>query len=81
MVGFWEVKGIGYKVIQKNNRLEFDLGKSKRKDNSLQDFVDIPTDLKVAVEGNKILIQRINKQKVRKFAVNDIWRLREPSGC
>src|SRR5437667_639897 len=56
-----EVKGAGYKVVLKNNQLEFELGKSYKVSGttkSTQDLVDIPTDLKVIVEGsNKIIIK------------------------
>lgn len=74
-----ELKGTGYKVIQKNNRLEFELGKSRKKDGSLQDSIDIPPNLKVSVKGSKILIQGTSKQKVRKFAINDIRSLQKPN--
>ena len=61
-----EVKGIGYKVSLKDNKLEFLLGKSH------PIILDIPKELKVKVEGSKIIIKGVNKQQVRKFAVNDI---------
>lgn len=68
-----EVKGIGYKVILKDNRLEFLLGKSH------PSYVNIPTNLVVKVEGGKIIIKGLNKQVVNKFAANDIRPLRLPS--
>ncbi|CAJ0869080.1 11257_t:CDS:10 [Entrophospora sp. SA101] len=68
-----EVKGVGYKVALKNNQLEFNLGKSHLS------YVNIPDDLKVAVEGNKIIIKGLDKQKVNRFAANDIRPLRQPS--
>jgi len=74
-----EVKGVGYKVIQKDNRLEFDLGKSRKKDGSLQDFVDIPSDLEVSVERNKIIVKGLDKQKVSSFVANKIRTLHAPS--
>src|SRR5271170_4432257 len=48
-----EVRGVGYKVALKNNELEFFLGKSH------YDRVAIPSDLKVDLEGNKIIITGI----------------------
>lgn len=68
-----EVKGIGYKVSLKDNKLEFLLGKSH------PIILDIPKGLKIKVEGNKIIIEGVNKQQVRKFAVNDIKSLCLPS--
>jgi len=73
-----EVKGVGYKVLLKEGKLEFALGKSLKKDGSLQDRLDIPTDLEVKVENNKITIKGKNKQKTNSFAAN-IRRLRPPS--
>ena len=68
-----EVKGIGYKVFLKGNKLEFLLGKSH------PILLDIPKGLEVKTEGNKIIIKGINKQQVRKFAVSDVKSLRLPS--
>ena len=68
-----EVKGVGYKVTQKDSKLEFALGKSHL------DYVVIPSDLKVELEGNKIIITGLDKQKVHRFAHNDIKILRRPS--
>lgn len=68
-----EVKGVGYKVILKNDKLEFALGKSH------YDYVTIPPELKVKLAGNKIIITGLDKQKVGKFASNDIKVLRPPS--
>lgn len=69
-----EVKGIGYKVIIKDNKiLEFFLGKSH------PILLPIPVDLEVKVESGKIIIKGIDKQKVNKFATNDIRTLRLPS--
>src|SRR5438067_1747480 len=68
-----EVKGVGYKVTQKDSKLEFALGKSHL------DYVVIPSDLKVELEGNKIIITGLDKQKVHRFAYNDIKILRRPS--
>jgi large subunit ribosomal protein L6 len=68
-----EVKGIGYKVILKDNKLEFLLGKSH------PILIPIPVELEVNVEGGKIIIKGMNKQKVNKFAANDIRPLRLPS--
>jgi len=68
-----EVKGIGYKVSLKDNKLEFLLGKSH------PIILDIPKEIKVKVEGSKIIIKGVNKQQVRKFAVNDIKSLCLPS--
>ncbi|MCE8163918.1 MAG: 50S ribosomal protein L6 [Candidatus Moeniiplasma glomeromycotorum] len=77
-----EVKGAGYKVMLKNDKLEFELGKSYKVNGtakSVQDIMSIPTILKVAVERDrKILIKGTDKQKVRQFAT-DIQRLRKPS--
>ncbi|CAG8476810.1 885_t:CDS:2, partial [Ambispora leptoticha] len=67
-----EVKGIGYKVSLKDNKLEFLLGKSH------PIFLDIPKGIQVKTEGNKIIIRGINKQRVRKFAASDIKPLRLP---
>lgn len=63
-----EVKGIGYKVSMKGEKLEFSLGKSHL------DYVDIPSDLSVKVEGGKITVKGLDKQKVRSFTANDIRR-------
>jgi large subunit ribosomal protein L6 len=68
-----EVKGVGYKVVLEGQKLKFSLGKSH------SDYVDIPPDLKVVLEGNKIIISGVDKQKVHKFAANDIKILRPPS--
>jgi len=68
-----EIKGIGYKVSLKDNKLEFLLGKSH------PILLDVPEGIEVKNEGNKITIRGINKQQVRKFAVNDIKSLRLPS--
>lgn len=68
-----EVKGIGYKVVLANKKLEFALGKSHLI------YIDIPSQLEVKVEGNKITIKGLNKQIVNKFAANEIKPLREPS--
>jgi large subunit ribosomal protein L6 len=68
-----EVKGIGYKVSLKDKVLEFSLGKSHLI------HISVPLDLEVKVEGSKIIIKGINKQKVNKFAANDIRPLRPPS--
>lgn len=73
-----EVKGVGYKVLLKAGKLEFALGKSIKKDGSLQDQVDIPDDLEVKLDGNKVIIKGKNKQKTNSFAAN-IRRLRPPS--
>lgn len=68
-----EVKGVGYKVELKDNKLEFSLGKSHL------NYINIPESLEVNVERNKITIKGLNKQKVNKFAANDIKPLRLPS--
>lgn len=68
-----EVRGVGYKVAWKNDQLEFSLGKSH------YDYVPIPAGLQVELTGNKIIITGIDKQKVRKFAANDIKVLCPPS--
>jgi len=68
-----EVKGIGYKVFLKDNKLEFLLGKSH------PILLEIPKELEVKIDGNKIIIKGVNKQKIRKFAVSDIKSLRLPS--
>jgi large subunit ribosomal protein L6 len=68
-----EVKGIGYKVSLKDNKLEFLLGKSH------PILLDIPKGLEVKTEGSKIIIKGVNKQQVRKFAVSDIKALCLPS--
>ena len=58
----------------------FDLGRSKRFNSDYHDFVEIPSYLKVEVEGNrKIIINGIDKQKVRSYAINKIRFLRKPS--
>ena len=67
-----EVKGVGYKVVLKDKRLELSLGKSHL------DYVDIPPELEVKVESNKIIIKGKDKQKVTSFAAA-IRRLRLPS--
>jgi large subunit ribosomal protein L6 len=75
-----EIKGVGYKVVKEDNKLGFDLGKSHRANLDHHDYVDIPSELKVVIEGSKkIIISGINKQKVSSFAKNNIRRLREPS--
>src|SRR5689334_18531982 len=53
-----EVKGVGYKVIAKDNKLVFELGRSH------QIEVVIPHDLSILVQNNKITIKGIDKQKV-----------------
>ena len=68
-----EVKGIGYKVIMKDQQLEFSLGKSHLI------HVPIPAELQVKVEGGKITIKGLNKQQVNMFAANKIRPLRPPS--
>ncbi|MEG7978617.1 MAG: 50S ribosomal protein L6 [Mollicutes bacterium UO1] len=68
-----EVKGVGYKVVLKEGKLEFSLGKSHLS------YVAIPAGLEVQVAGNKITVKGIDKQKVTKFAANDIRPLRKPS--
>jgi len=68
-----EVKGVGYKVSLKEGKLEFSLGKSHL------NYVVVPRELQVQVEGNKITIKGSDKQKVTKFAANDIRSLRKPS--
>ena len=68
-----EVKGVGYKVSFKDNKLEFSLGKSHL------NYVNVPKGLAVKVEGGKITIKGLNKQQVNKFAANDIRPLRPPS--
>jgi large subunit ribosomal protein L6 len=68
-----EVKGVGYKVSLKDKFLEFSLGKSHLSN------VIIPSELEVKLEGNKIIIKGKDKQKVTKFAANDIRPLRRPS--
>jgi len=68
-----EVKGVGYKVALKDNKLEFFLGKSH------SDCVEIPPELQIKLEGNKIIIKGIDKQKVSSFAANNIKCLRLPS--
>ena len=68
-----EVKGVGYKVALKDKKLEFALGKSH------PIYVDIPLGLEVKVEGNKIIVKSLDKQKGRIFVTNQIRPLRPPS--
>jgi large subunit ribosomal protein L6 len=68
-----EVKGVGYKVAHRDGKIELALGKSHL------DYVPIPPDLQVAVENNKITITGVDKQKLHKFAANEIKILRPPS--
>src|SRR6185503_13531886 len=67
-----EVKGVGYKVSSKEGKLEFSLGKSHL------NYVTIPAELEVKVEGNKITIRGKDKQKATSFAAA-IRNLRLPS--
>src|SRR4051812_22467604 len=67
-----EVKGVGYKVSLKERKLELTLGKSHL------NYVDIPAELEVKVESNKIIIKGKDKQKVNSFAAA-IRQLRLPS--
>jgi ribosomal protein L6P/L9E len=60
-------------VSLKEGKLEFSLGKSHF------NHVVIPRGLQVQVENNKITIKGSDKQKVNKFAANDIRSLRKPS--
>jgi large subunit ribosomal protein L6 len=57
-----EVKGVGYKVLFKEGKLEFSLGKSHF------NYMAIPSELEVKVEGNKITIKGKDKQKTTSFA-------------
>ncbi|RHZ35506.1 50S ribosomal protein L6 [endosymbiont GvMRE of Glomus versiforme] len=68
-----EVKGVGYKVILKDKKLEFSLARSHL------NYVDIPQGLEVTVEKNKIVVKGSNKQKVSSFVANKIRSLRLPS--
>jgi len=69
-----EVKGVGYKVVMKDKKLEFALGRSHL------DYVDIPEELEVKVESNsKIIIKGIDKQTVRIFSANKIKPLKYPN--
>ena len=67
-----EVKGVGNKASLRERKLEFSLGKSH------PDYVIIPPELEVKVEGNKVTIKGKDKQKVTSFAAN-IRRLRPPN--
>jgi len=67
-----EVKGVGYKVSLKGEKLELALGKSHL------NYVAIPSELEVKVEGNKIKVRGKDKQKVTSFAAA-IRQLRLPS--
>lgn len=67
-----EVKGVGYKASLKEGKLEFSLGKSH------PNYVEIPPELEVKVEGNKVIIKGKDKQKTTSFAAN-IRSLRPPS--
>jgi len=67
-----EVKGVGYKVSSKEGKMEFSLGKSHL------NYVTIPAELEVKVEGNKITIRGKDKQKATSFAAA-IRNLRLPS--
>jgi len=42
-------------------------------------LLDIPKELEVKIDGNKIIIKGVNKQQVRKFAASDIKPLCLPS--
>nr|CAG8441108.1 6551_t:CDS:2 [Entrophospora candida] len=68
-----EVKGVGFKVTLKEKKIEFSLGKSHLI------YVDIPEDLEVKVERNKITVKGLDKQKVRNFIANKIRPLHVPS--
>lgn len=67
-----EVKGVGYKVTLKEKKLEFSLGRSHL------DYVEIPPELEVKVEANKVIIRGKDKQRVTSFAAA-IRQLRLPS--
>ena len=67
-----EVKGVGYKVSLQGKKLEFALGKSHL------NYMDIPSELEVKVEVNKVKIKGKNKQKVTSLAAA-IRSLRLPS--
>src|SRR5438034_1993118 len=63
-----EVRGSGYKVIQKEEKLEFSLGKSHL------DYVTVPAQLEVKLERNRIIVKGLSKQRVTAFVANDIRR-------
>jgi large subunit ribosomal protein L6 len=77
-----DIKGVGYKVVMKNNQLEFSLGKSYKEIGSKkfsQDLVSIPADLEVnCPENNQITVKGISKEKVGQFATQ-IKKLRRRS--
>lgn len=59
-----EIRGVGYKVEMKEQKLIFSLGKSH------PIFLDVPNNLNVKAipEQKKIIIEGINKQEVTSFA-------------
>jgi large subunit ribosomal protein L6 len=67
-----KVAGVGYKVVLKDKKLEFSLGKSHL------DYVDIPGGLEVQLKGNEITISGVDKGKVGGLAAI-IKKLRLPS--
>jgi large subunit ribosomal protein L6 len=69
---FVEVKGVGYKAALKGDKLELIVGKSHPVE------VDIPTNLEVKVEGNRIVVKGVDKQAVSNFIVNKIVKHRLP---
>jgi large subunit ribosomal protein L6 len=70
---FAEVRGVGYKVNLKDGKLELLVGKSHPV------YVEIPSDLKVTVKGNRIDVEGVDKQVVGNFIANKIAKHRLPN--
>ncbi|MDQ7031214.1 MAG: 50S ribosomal protein L6 [Desulfonauticus sp.] len=66
-----EVIGVGYKVAVKGNKIELNVGYSHPV------LMELPKDLSAQVEGNKLTISGINKEKVGEYAAR-IRRVRPP---
>ena len=67
-----EIKGVGYNVSLEGEKLKLSLGKSH------PDYMVIPPELEVKVEGNKVTLRGKDKQKVTSFAAV-VRHLRLPS--
>ncbi|HEY4489772.1 MAG TPA: 50S ribosomal protein L6 [Candidatus Paceibacterota bacterium] len=65
------IEGIGYKVENKSDKLQFALGFSH------PIIIDIPQGIKVAVEKNNISISGVNKETVGSFAA-ELRDLKKP---
>jgi large subunit ribosomal protein L6 len=66
-----EIQGVGYKAEIRGKQLVLNVGFA----NSVP--LEIPGNLKVAVEGNKIIVEGVDKQAVGQFA-SQVRRVRKP---